>query len=66
MHTRTSLSYRDIIIGASRSEPHTIITHMRKSLYLYMYVCIYVCMYVCMYVAIHRPRVHHALCTCTY
>ena len=28
-----------MLIGASRSEPHTIITHTRKLLYLYMYVC---------------------------
>ena len=48
-----------LLIGASRSEPHT--NHSYEKIAVPMYVCLFVCMYV---VAIRRPRVHHALCAC--
>ena len=51
--TRTSKFF---LIGTSRSKPHT--NHSCKK--------IAVPMYVCMYVAIRCPRVHYAVCTCTY
>ena len=46
-----------LVIGASRSEPHT------NQYYEKIAVLMYVCVCVCMYVAIRRPRVHHA---CAY
>ena len=46
---------------ASQSEPH--IYHSYEKITV---PTMYLCMYVAMYVAIHRPRVHHTVCTCAY
>jgi hypothetical protein len=43
-----------VIIGASRSEPHT------NQYYEKIAVLMYLSMYLCLYVAIRRPRVYHA------
>ena len=43
--TLDNIQYTVLLLGRAKASP-TVITHMKKSLYLCMYVCMYVATYV--------------------